>query len=125
MVAAFVWLSLSLYFCIVIPREFAQSDIPVLDLPLLSRLALSVFDWYGTSICALVGLLGCVYAYARRNVRLANGLIVAGTLCILLLVAELVLHATAKPVVRPFKMAPPLGMILSPKSHIFLKEFLQ
>jgi hypothetical protein len=81
------------------------------DMPILSRAVLTVFDWYGTTLSALLGLLGCCYAYARRNVRFANVLIVAGTFCILVLIAELLTHPTGSSRVKPLKLPSPVGAL--------------
>ncbi len=87
-VAALVWLALSIYMLWVVP---AQLDIREqllkpkqlqAALPAPLQAALFIHSVYGTAIISMLGLLGCGLAYARRNAKLANLMILLGAVCL-------------------------------------------
>ncbi len=88
LVAAFVWLSLSLYMHIVVPAQlglYAQELKPEewrAVLPPALRLAVAMHEHYGTPLLSLLGLAYCGVAYMRRNEKLANVMILIGALCL-------------------------------------------
>ena len=90
--AAIVWLALTLYLFLIVPREFSVLGAITENMPWGSRAVLLFHNGFGTTICAVLGLAGCCLAYARRSVRLANVMVLSGTVLILLLVFELITH---------------------------------
>jgi|ERR1043165_937349 hypothetical protein len=90
--AAVVWLALSLYMFVIIPiqldiqSQLGKPDVMRANMPVLLQYALRFHESRGTALLALVGIVGCGLAYMRRSVRLANVMILAGTVCLIGLV---------------------------------------
>lgn len=91
-VAALVWLALSLYMFIVVPAQldlqmqFGKPDAMRAALPVVLRIALRFSEMYGTAIVSVLGLAGCGLAYVRRSAKLANIMILIGAVILIGLV---------------------------------------
>ena len=87
-VAALVWLVLSVYMFYVVPAQLEIREQALKPeqlraaLPAPMRVALFFHGEYGTTLISALGLLGCGIAYARRNIKLANWMIALGIICL-------------------------------------------
>ncbi len=91
-VAALIWLALSLYMLVIVPLNLdihSQSGKPEqlrAALPAGLRMAARFYEGRGTAWVALLGVLGCGVAHARRSVVLANGMILVGAIFLSVLI---------------------------------------
>jgi hypothetical protein len=96
-VAALLWFSLTLYLFAAIPAQFAGLGKVTENMPAVSRFVLSFQLAHGTAYLALFGLIGCGIAYVKQSARLANVMIVCGSVVVFVLIWALLANLSKRP----------------------------
>ncbi|HLX60928.1 MAG TPA: hypothetical protein VKX17_06560 [Planctomycetota bacterium] len=103
-VAALVWLALSIYMFKIVPRQVEWFELqfkkPEAMMPDVLRYAARFDQLYGTAIISFLGLAGCGLAYIRRSAKLANTMILIGAVLLIGLVWAILAALSKTPLAK-------------------------